>query len=461
MREHKKDGSSPLDVRIDLRQDAAKHRLLDKILGRPIDSSQRYLLQEELGRGGAGSVYRAFDRVTKRTVALKVLRSASPDEETLRRFLAETEISSRLEHPGIIPVYDAGTLSDGRPFYTMREVNPLSLRDAMSRSDPAQSLSLHRLCSIFLQISNALAYAHSQHIIHRDLKPENILLGKYGEVYITDWGISKDISDSTSFSYTQPPREGQGASITEEGFIVGTPGYMSPEQITGNDPLDTRSDLFSLGVVLYELLTGRAPFVGSNSTDAMMRTLRVTPASPESTLLGCPPVLSEICMSLLSKSRDDRPQEATLVVAAIEFFLEEERAGAKREDEAERFAREARRHVQRAIQLSKEYSDLKKRELLERQLSRMGATKKKEVWFSEYKADSVKAELVSALNDASDLYLQALAHEPDSKALRQQIADLSLLQAKQAGEDFKDDLRQHYEQRAHRYDPESVALESL
>ena len=198
----------------------------------------RYAFVKELGRGGMGTVYLAEDKELDRLVALKVLHT--PEGELRRRMNREAQIIARLEHPGIVPVHDIGTLPDGRFFYAMKYVRGSRLDEYA-----AQGSSLNDRLRKFQAVCDAVAFAHAHGVIHRDLKPQNIMIGSFGEVLVMDWGIAKIRED---------PRQ-SAAYNTSDGTVIGTRDYMSPEQARGEVEIDERADVYSLGVVLQFLLT--------------------------------------------------------------------------------------------------------------------------------------------------------------------------------------------------------------
>jgi serine/threonine-protein kinase len=198
----------------------------------------RYAFVKELGRGGMGTVYLAEDKELDRLVALKVLHT--PEGELRRRMIREAQIIARLEHPGIVPVHDIGTLPDGRFFYAMKYVRGSRLDEYA-----AQGSSLNDRLRKFQAVCDAVAFAHAHGVIHRDLKPQNIMIGSFGEVLVMDWGIAKIRED---------PRQ-SAAYNTSDGTVIGTRDYMSPEQARGEVEIDERADVYSLGVVLQFLLT--------------------------------------------------------------------------------------------------------------------------------------------------------------------------------------------------------------
>src|SRR6185503_7263968 len=200
----------------------------------------RYAFVKELGRGGMGTVYLAEDQELDRLVAIKVLNATEVTDGLRERMFREAQIIARLEHPGIVPVHDAGTLPDGRIFYAMKFVRGSRLDDYT-----AQGASLRDRLRKFQAVCDAVAFAHAHGVIHRDLKPQNIMIGSFGEVLVMDWGVAKireDPHQSAVFN-------------TSDGTVIGTRNYMSPEQARGEVEIDERADVYSLGAVLKFLLT--------------------------------------------------------------------------------------------------------------------------------------------------------------------------------------------------------------
>jgi len=229
----------------------------------------RYRLLGQIARGGMGVVYSAEDETLERRVALKVLEVPGNESDLANRLLREARVLALLEHPGIVPVHDVGTLADGRVFYTMKFVEGQRL-DQHIASVP----SIPDRLRLFLRVCDAVAFAHARGVLHRDLKPANVMVGPFGEVLVMDWGLAKILSaasqtaepppDSAATLFqTEPPAAGDSATevtrVTGHGTVMGTPGYMSPEQARGDvESLDARSDIFSLGALLRFLLTTKA-----------------------------------------------------------------------------------------------------------------------------------------------------------------------------------------------------------
>ncbi|HEU4875310.1 MAG TPA: serine/threonine-protein kinase [Pyrinomonadaceae bacterium] len=224
---------------------------LRSIVGNPDFSSTKYTFVKELGRGGMGTVYLAEDTELNRHVAIKVLNTPEVTDDLRNRMIREAQIIARLEHPGIVPVHDVGTLPDGRIYYAMKFVRGSRLDEYA-----AQGASLRDRLRKFQAVCDAVAFAHAHGVIHRDLKPQNIMIGSFGEVLVLDWGVAKlkpqiDAEERRSISVHQR----QSAAETLDGTVVGTRDYMSPEQARGEiDQLDERADIYSLGAVLHFLL---------------------------------------------------------------------------------------------------------------------------------------------------------------------------------------------------------------
>jgi eukaryotic-like serine/threonine-protein kinase len=218
----------------------------------------RYRLVDKLGQGGMGGVFRVEDTALERQVALKVLSVADPESNWSARLLQEARVIARLEHPGIVPVHDAGVLADGRSFYTMKLVLGKRLDEHV-----AGVSGLSDRLRIFLRICDAVAFAHAHGVLHRDLKPGNVMVGLFGEVLVMDWGLSKlmGVGPSTPGKMSASGVDADDSAVprTAHDGVLGTPGYMAPEQTRGEASVDQRADIYSLGAVLQFLLADASP----------------------------------------------------------------------------------------------------------------------------------------------------------------------------------------------------------
>jgi tetratricopeptide (TPR) repeat protein/tRNA A-37 threonylcarbamoyl transferase component Bud32 len=313
----------------------------------------RYDLLEEIGHGGIGVVYRGRDGLLGRELAVKVLRENYRDNpEARRRFINEARIGSRLQHPAIVPVYELGSFADGRPYFTMKLVEGHTLAAMMQdRADPTEDRP--RLLGIFEQVCQAMAYAHAGGFIHRDLKPHNVMVGSFGEVQVMDWGFAKvlqtdeggrmkDEADNCPLhpsSFILHP-----FSASQSGILMGTPAYMPPEQARGEaDRIDARADVFALGAILCEILTGRPPYTGETADEICRKaaTGDLNDAFARLDGSGADEKLRDLAGRCLAADLAARPAAAALVARDLTAY----RASAQerlRQAQLERAAAEAR-----------------------------------------------------------------------------------------------------------------------
>ncbi len=327
----------------------------------------RYHVQALHKTGGLGAVFRAVDEELGRDVALKeILRKFATNKKARARFIREAEINGNLEHPGIVPVHGFGVYPDGRPYYAMRFVQGETLQEALDRfhKQEAPALSANRwaiairlLLRRFLDVCNAIEYAHSRNVIHRDLKPANILLGPFGETLIIDWGLAKLIGHPHLDDEPDEPADSGPihdsivlpGEITEVGTVagemLGSPPYMSPEQARGqNDALDHTTDVYSLGATLFTMLAGR-PSVGGETTRAVLDKVaegqidRPTALNPK-----VPRALEAICLKAMRLSPKDRYPSARALAVDIEHWLADQPVSVYADGLATRVLRWSRRH---------------------------------------------------------------------------------------------------------------------
>jgi tetratricopeptide (TPR) repeat protein/serine/threonine protein kinase len=327
--------------------------------------SSRHLRYKRLrphARGGLGEVFVALDEELKREVALKEIQNQHADRSDSRaRFLLEAEITGKLEHPGVVPVYGVGTYPDGRPFYAMRFVKGDSLKDAIERFYAPQaqglqplgfdSLAFRQLLGRFVDVCDAVAYAHDRGVLHRDLKPGNVMLGRYGETLVVDWGLAKLLGQrdeaTTVYSLLTAASAGDSAP-TQMGQAVGTPQYMSPEQAAGRlDLLGPASDVYSLGATLYCLLTGKPPFPapGAEGVGALLREVEKGDfVPPRRVKLKVPRPLEAICLKAMASRPEGRYASVEALAGDVQQWLAGEPVSAWPEPLAVKAGRWVRKH---------------------------------------------------------------------------------------------------------------------
>jgi tetratricopeptide (TPR) repeat protein len=293
-------------------------------------AGERFRVLHLHARGGLGQVSIALDRRLRRQVALKEIRPDRLDPAALARFLAEAEITGQLEHPGIVPIYALEEDGDGQPYYAMRLVQGRTLAQALAAYHGApSSLGLNELLGRFLSVCQTLAYAHSRGVIHRNLKPANVMLGDYGETLVLDWGLAKRLRDRTerdSASAVVPEAaEGEPAQPPQQtgaGVVLGTPAYMAPEQARGEAHLlDERCDVFGLGAVLCEILTGLPPYTADkgNLREQASRG-DLGNALTRLATCGADPALVALCRACLAPDLGERPEHAGLVAEHLAVY---------------------------------------------------------------------------------------------------------------------------------------------
>jgi serine/threonine-protein kinase len=271
-----------------------------------------YELLEEIGRGGMGVVYRAVQISLSREVAVKmVLRGQLASPADLVRFRAEAEAAARLDHPGIVPVYEVGEI-DGRPFFSMKYVAGRTLAQVLADGPMPPREAARLLCDV----SRAIHYAHQQGVLHRDLKPSNILIEEHGRPHVTDFGLAKQAADA--------------ASLTKTGAVLGTPAYMAPEQAAGNrGQVGPASDVYSLGTILYHTLTGRPPFQAASPVDTLLLVLEQDPPPPRLLNPKADRDLEMIALHCLQKPPELRYPTAEALADDLQAYLNDESIAAR------------------------------------------------------------------------------------------------------------------------------------
>jgi serine/threonine-protein kinase len=275
-----------------------------------------YQLGELIGHGGMGEVLVAQDQRIGREVAVKRIRSRDPSHDAVSRFLREARIQARLDHPAIVPVYELGTEADGRPYFTMKRLAGVTLAKRLAQGAPVQPL-----LRAFVDVCLAIQLAHSRGVVHRDLKPSNIMLGDYGEVYVLDWGVARVLTETRR--QTGPANIPTTDDATTAGAILGTPGYMSPEQVRGEEA-GTKADVYALGAILFEILAGEP--LHPRGEAALGSTLTHPQEAParRASERTIPPELDGVCFDALAENAAERPSARELA-DRVQAYLDGDR----------------------------------------------------------------------------------------------------------------------------------------
>ncbi|MCC7137024.1 MAG: protein kinase [Planctomycetes bacterium] len=311
---------------------------------------ERLRLGEPIGAGGMGEVVAARDEVLRRPLALKRVRldddGLDPDDpdgpatQLVRRLLEEAQVTAQLDHPGVVPVHELGLDARGRPYFTMKRVHGQTLDELFRKDREGKGRSLARTLQVFLRICETLSYAHRKGVVHRDIKPANVMIGRFGEVYVMDWGLAKlrgeagaptatpaggGATEVISTHRSERLREGAGSALTMDDQVVGTVGYLAPEQLVGA-PLDERADLYAVGAMLYELLAGHAPY-GDPGADltlhaALLRMVKEPPTPLATRAPDAPPELVAIAEKAMARDPAARFSTAQELGEELHAFLE-------------------------------------------------------------------------------------------------------------------------------------------
>ncbi len=333
----------------------------------------RYVYRGEICTGGMGRVVRAWDTRLERPVAVKILRSTHVLKPDLSgRFVCEAKITANLIHPGVVPVYDVGCDARGRHFFVMQYIEGTTLADLIAATyqrNPPSFQAIHHLLGLFIRVCQTIGYAHFRGIIHRDLKPANVMVGNFGETLVMDWGLAKCVQPeqwpglgfSGADGRKPPAVAGSSGRVcapenTEDKRIRGTPRYMSPEQAGAPHAanIGPASDVFSLGIVLYEILTGEKPFVG-DSVRTILEAVRAANYRPihevlrENKRRPIAPELQAICEKALALRPEDRYPTARELAADLEAYYEHRAVSAYRESLYHRLRRLSRRYPVAAV----------------------------------------------------------------------------------------------------------------
>jgi serine/threonine protein kinase len=435
---------------------------------------ERYSRGPELGRGGLGRVIAGEDSVLKRSVAIKEMLAGTDDPSLIRRFMREGEIAGRLTHPNVVPVYDIGVREESgskNPYFVMTRIVGHDLRKIiqaveMDENDSRHKFSRPRLLKVFQDVCLAMAYAHDHGIIHRDLKPSNIMVGKYGEVYVVDWGLAKVLAEKEDVAirsleemrneelgiYPERAHRNEGLSgiiphsempaLTMEGEVLGTPAYMPPEQADGKiSELDERSDIYSLGAILYEILTFRPPFGGKTAQEVLEKVISTHLTHPavrasevrrkikdEETVFpeSVPKALEEIVLKAMSKKKDARYQNVMEIHEEVQSFIEGEKQREWNHIKAEELTVEGKKLADSVTALRDEVRKLRKevKEKGKEVKHHWPIEKKADFWALQKKAKKTRNRIVETFGESVAKFHEALGFEKDHKGAKAGLADL-------------------------------------
>jgi len=444
----------------------------DTLEGLPALAENRYVAVAPLGSGGQGVVKEVTDCYLGRNVALKVLRSElSGNGNAARSFLREARIMGQLNHAGIVPIHDVGLLPDGSPCYSMRRIRGRSLREIFQelrelrlrrRTDGTAHISKEftrrRLLEVLVSAAHTVGYAHDRGVLHRDLKPGNLMVGDYGEVLVLDWGVARLLGRAAPDVSEGPVDLPGDPETTQPGTIKGTPGYMAPEQAFGDvDAQGPWTDVYSLGLILYEMLLGVPARRPGGSEEALQMARDGVIESPETrrrreglAVAPIPEELELLCMRCLERDPRSRFANGETVATALQAYLD----GEQRREVAEERAREADAKVS---QLKGMDDDIARRREEARLLADavepwMDLERKRMVWAREDEVRAAEAHRDEAMLEAFSYYTQALGDDPENARARAGLAQLNfdqLLEAEAWGR-YKDARR--YEAQVRRLD---------
>jgi serine/threonine protein kinase/formylglycine-generating enzyme required for sulfatase activity len=439
----------------------------------------RFKPVREIGKGGLGRVLLAMDVVLGREVAVKEMIRGTDNEGLLRRFLREGEVAGRLLHPNIVPVFDVGVRAGPAakvPYFAMGRIRGRDLSEILhgkpdAEGNVAERPSLPRLLAIFQDVCQAIAYAHDHDVIHRDLKPANVMVGDYGEVYVVDWGLAKmkgqedePVSVQAGDEVLEDESDSKSTALTTVGDVIGTPSYMPPEQAHGRiDEVDERSDIYSLGAILYEILTLRPPYTGQNKLNILAQVMkedllppservsdiRVTAgfADTEDTILAAdidpakheveviditevpedvPPELEEIVLKAMAREKEDRYGRVSELHDEIQRYLEGEKEKERNRENAARKIQEGRELVEVLGRLRSEHTALSAAVTAEanKVQTHWPVEKKRKLWGLQKKRTQVQDRIVQTFSQAGRNFQSAFEFEPGNPEARAALADM-------------------------------------
>ncbi len=431
---------------------------------------KRYEPVRDLGRGTMGVVRVVRDLALQRLVALKALAPDSGVPNAAARFLDEARITAQLMHPSIVAVYSIDVDAGNAPYFTMQLVEGRTLGQILDglragRPDVVRRFNRVRLLNLFIQACMAVAYAHSRGVIHRDLKPENIMLGEFGEVFVMDWGLAKILRADVQ-NPVVGGRPDEAPFRTRVGDIAGTPSYMSPEQAMGLvDALNARSDIYSLGAILYELLTLRTPH-GPGTAAEVLRRVRQEPVQPPSAVAphhDVPPELDAVVLRCLAREQEDRYASASDLRDEIEAYL----AGGRTSLHRFRVQAKALREAQRIAQVFKDTARRRRRaarELAEAESLRLPSDPPalvERLWSDRRQVEALEDEVAREFEVAAAKFQQILGEAPEDKDAHEGLRDLYWYRFLEAERQGDADAMRVFAALAGQHDPDGALQTAL
>ena len=416
------------------------------------DLGPRYRVMHHIGAGGMGSVHLVRDEELRREVAVKVVRTGQLDSAALKAFQDEARIAAQLHHPCIVTIHDVGTTEDGHPYLVMPFVDGRSLASVLQASRQGNQavtsrFTLRRLLSAFEQICRAVAYAHGRGVLHRDLKPENIMFGRYGEVAVLDWGLAMVRARNAT---TMRAVDVVG-DVSRPGQVVGTPGYMSPEQVRGAE-LDERSEVWSLGAILFEILTLRRAIEGATVSEVFDATLRHHPEPPSFIASGrvSSEELDELCVRALERDPARRFPDCTAFADAVASFLD----GSRRAELAAVHidAAQARWAECRALATDLRDAEAHERACRARLPRHLALDEKSELIVAVERVEALRVDVSERFAEAVAAGEHALAADPGNREARALLASIYVAQLQDAEERGDRALEAFYARRARVFD---------
>ena len=413
------------------------------------DGRERYIVEEEIARGGMGKILLAYDRDFRRRIAMKVL--LGPDHSVATsRFLEEAQATGQLEHPNIAPVYDLGIDREGAPFFTMQWIRGRNLDEIIRAGE--EEFTQIRLVQILQQVVMGVEFAHSRGVVHRDLKPQNIMVGDFGEVLVMDWGLAKILGRVAHGEATEAGKTGEAAETvmtsraekgihTLRGAVQGSAAYMAPEQARGEvDEIDARTDVYGLGALLYVILTGTVPYDAATFQEVLGKARRGEIVPPRERASDIPPALEEICVRAMALRQEDRFQTAREMYDRLQAFVEGIHDAERRHAEASRLLAEAD-----AVRDRWEAARVRERELREREATLRKDSKdfypaeaKAPLWLQVTETRAATAESQRLFGETTAAYHAVLSVDAGSAEARERLAAIyfeRMTEAEGQGED--------------------------